>query len=91
MTKKQSGANIVGHPEEVGNRLLQLSPPDTSPANRLLRLLGPNQYFSQTGFNIFICFFRNQKMVNLQYRIFTSEIDITSVVAAYGPTPKFIL
>ena len=38
-----------------------------------------------------LVYFRNQKMVNLQYRIFTSEIDITSVAAAHGPTPMFIL
>ena len=39
-------------------------------------LAGLNQYFSQTGFNILICFFRNYKMIILQYWIFTSEIDI---------------
>ena len=38
-----------------------------------------------------LVYFRNQKMVNLQYRIFTSEIDITSVAAGCGPTKMFIL
>ena len=37
-----------------------------------------------------VCF-RNQKMVKLQCRIFTSEIDITSVAATNGPTPMYIL